>query len=229
MKNNRLAGKMKMDSLLKYSNAFKLMSLLTVATGSSYAAQVTGVTPGIYDNTIVAFDNSKKIVTGYFSESAANESSPSIQCEFYFAGVLSGSTAKLKIYQLALQAKPTFGTLKVGRTGEVSNINLQLEEEQPGCMNIYPKAELAKTKLAVVSPARWIEVRMAADKKVYFFKSMVPEMKTKAYITKGDVVGVLEYRGEWAKVVYNGEAKSTSGWIKVSQMFPSVIDETSQP
>jgi hypothetical protein len=229
MKNNMLAKKMKVNSLSKYGNAFKIILILTVATGSSYAAQVTGVTPGIYDNTIVAFENRKQIVTGYFSESSANDSSPSIQCEFYFAGVMSGSTAKLNIYQLPLQAKPTSGTLKVGRTREKSNINLQLKEEQPGCMNIYPKAELAKTKLPFVSPASWIEVRMAADEKVYFFKSIVPEMKTKAYITKGDVVGVLEYRGEWAKVVYNGEAKSTTGWIKVSQIFPSVIGEMIQP
>ena len=220
---------MKINSLSKYTNAFKLILILTLVTGRSYSAHLPGVTPGTYDNTIVAFDNSKKIVTGYFSETSANESSPSIHCEFYFAGVLTGSTAKLKIYQLALQDKPTSGTLKVGWTGEESNINLQLEEEQPGCMNIYPKAELAKTKLSIVLPAIWVEVRMVADKKVYFFKSILPEIKTKAYITKGDVVGVLEYRGEWAKVVYNGETKLTTGWIKISQLFPSVIGAISQP
>jgi hypothetical protein len=218
---------MKINLLLKYITALTLTLPLTI--GCSYATQVASVTPGTYDNTIVAFDKSKKIVTGYFSESSANESSPSIQCEFYFAGVLTGSTAKLKIYQLTLQDKPTSGTLKVEGAGEDSNINLQLEEEQPGCMNIYPKAELAKNKLPIVTPASWIEVRMVTEKKVYFFKSILPETKTKTYITKGDVVGVLEYRGDWAKVMYKGETKSTTGWIKVSQMYPSVIGTPSRP
>ena len=220
---------MKISSFLKYAKACKWVPILTVATGSGYAGQLNGVTPGAYDNTVVAFDNSKKAVTGYFSETFPDEPGPSIHCEFYFAGVLTESTAKLKIYQLTLQDKPTSGTLKVEPTGAKSDIHLQLDEEQPGCMNIYPKAELAKTRLSIISPASWIEIRMIAEKKVHFLKSILPEVKTKAYVTKGDVVSVLEYRNEWAKVVYNGETKSTTGWIKISQLYPSVIGTTSPP
>lgn len=89
-------------------------------------------------------------------------------------------------------------------------------------MNIYPKAELEKTKLSILAPAKWIEIRMAAEKRVYFHKNANLESKTRIYITKGDVISVMEYKGEWANVVYIGETKTTSGWVKSSQLFPSV-------
>jgi len=219
---------MKKNSLLKYFRPFNPILISIFLTGGCQATQISGFTPGVYDNAIVGFDDEKKIVTGYFSETSSDESRPSMRCQFYFSGKLTGSKAQLKIYQLTLKDKPTAGTLRVEHNEKGSSINLQLEEEQPGCMNIYPKIELAKTKLSFVSPAKWIEIRMASEKKVYFYKDIVAGTKTKIYITKGDVVGVLEYKGEWAKVVYTGETKSTVGWVKVTQLFTSVKFSMSQ-
>jgi hypothetical protein len=200
-------------------NIFFVFSLVS---GNSHAAKIAQIIPGSYDNTLVAFDPVNKRVTGYFSQNSPDETRPFVRCAFYFAGKMNGSTAKLKIYQLTLPNVPDSGSLRVEQKGKERTINLQLDKEQPGCMNIYPKAELAKTRLAIISPANWIEIRMAAEKKVYFFKGISPDVKTGIYITKGDVVGVLEYRGDWANVVYMGETKSTTGWVKVSQLLPSV-------
>lgn len=203
--------------------------IFSVLSGNGHAANVSEIMPGSYDNTLLAIDPVKKIVTGYFSQTSPDDTRPSVRCEFYFSGQINGSTAKLKIYQLTLPNPPDSGTLRVEQKGKESTINLQLDEEQPGCINIYPKAELAKTKLAIISPANWIEIRMAAEKKVYFFKSISPDVKTRTYITKGDVVGVVEYRGGWANVVYMGETKSTTGWVKISQLLPSVKIPASPP
>lgn len=220
---------MKKPSRFKHLNSLSSIIILTLLSGSIPAAQISGLEPGSYDNAIIGFDSSNRIVTGYFSENSADDSRPLMRCEFYFSGQLTGSTAKLKIYQLTLPDKPTAGSLNVSKNGKSSSINLQLEEEQPGCINIYPKAELAKTKLAIVLPAKWIEIRMAAERMVYFHKGASPETKTRKYIAKGDVVGVVEYKGDWGNVVYIGETKSTSGWIKLSQLFASVKFPEKQP
>jgi len=213
---------MKKNSLLKYAHSLNLIVILTFLSGGSQATPISEFTAGVYDNAIVGIDEKKRIVTGYFSETSNDDSRPLIRCEFYFSGQLTGSTAQLKIYQLTLPDEPTAGRLKVEKSQKGSTINLQLDEEQPGCMNIYPRTELARTKLAIISPAKWIEIRMASEKKVYFHKTVAPVTKTKMYITRGDAVGVLEYKGEWANVVYIGEIKSTIGWVKTSQLFPSV-------
>ena len=213
---------MKKNSSSKYFHSLNLIIFLTFLPGGSQATSISEFTTGIYDNTIVGFDREKKIVTGYFSETSSDDSRPLIRCEFYFSGQLYGSQAQLKIYQLTLPDEPTAGTLRVEQSGKGSTIKLQLEEEQPGCMNIYPKTELEKTSLAIISPANWIEIRMASEKRVYFHKTAASGTKTRVYITKGDAVGVLEYKGEWANVVYTGEIKSTTGWVKASQLFPSV-------
>lgn len=71
-------------------------------SGASQATPASNFEPGSYENSIIGFDSEKHIVTGYFSEISADNSRPSIRCEFYFSGKLTGSVAKLKVYQLTL-------------------------------------------------------------------------------------------------------------------------------
>lgn len=194
----------------------------TVASSNGMSAQNQVLQAGIYENTLVGSNVTEKLVTGFFAEKSNDGTRPSIHCEFYFSGKLTGSTSKIKVYQLTLHDAPTTGTLTIEKSGKESAININLDEEQPGCMNIYPKAELAKTSLNLVSQANWIEIRMVSQRKTYFFKSPSVGAITKTYVTTGDVVGVLEYKDSWANVSYVGGNKTTTGWIKSADLIPSV-------
>lgn len=199
---------MKRKSLLKKLQPLKLLFIFSLISENSHAAQTSRITPGSYASTLVAFNNSTQIVTGYFSITSADDTRPLVRCEFYFAGQLAGSTAKLKIYQLTLPDAPTSGTLKVENKGKESTINLQLDEEQPGCMNISPKAELAKNKLAIVSPASWIEIRMAPRKRFIF---------SRLYRLTRKPEHILQKATSWVSWSIRASGRTSSMWGKQSR------------
>jgi hypothetical protein len=187
---------------------------------ASHAAENIEPQAGRYENTILGFNEKSGQVTGFFSDRSENDSMPSVSCEFYFEGTVAEAAVRVKVYQPMLSDQPSEGLLKFERKGKERYLTIQLEEEQPGCMNIYPKAELAKSRLELTSPENWIEIRMAAEK-VFFYKDSSINTKTKLYITAGDVVGVLEYKDEWVKVAYVGARKTTVGWVQSAGFFPT--------
>lgn len=211
-----------MEKYLAKTLARIVVITIAVSGPTAQAADKQEFHAGTYDNALLAYDAVTNTITGFFAEKSEQDGRPSIRCEFYFAGKLIGATAKIKVYQLTLHDAPTSGTVKIEKAGKAAALNIQLDEEQPGCMNIYPKAELAKTSLALVAQANWIEIRMASGKKTYFYKNASSDAVTKTYITNGDVVGVLEYKNAWAKVSYIGERKTTTGWVRNADLFPAV-------
>ena len=150
-----------------YLMQFSTLLAIIACTNIADAGQYPEVQPGKYDNTMLGFNKENNKITGFFSEKSENDSAPSASCEFYFSGTLTGPIVKLKIYQLSLRNGSTDGLLKIEKNGKNSSITMQLQEEQPGCINIYPKSELEKTNLILNSAENWIEIRIAAEKKVF--------------------------------------------------------------
>ncbi len=66
------------------------------------------------------------------------------------------------------------------------------------------------------TPTTWIEVRVVSASRVHFYDSPSAPTPRKAYVVKGDGLGVLEAQSGWLRVEFQGRSM---GWIKESDLY----------
>jgi hypothetical protein len=66
-----------------------------------------------------------------------------------------------------------------------------------------------------VQAKNWLEIRYVIIDKAYFYGDTNENSIKKAYILKGDIVFIDQYKDGWIHCEYHGKA-ITKGWIKLN-------------
>ena len=142
---------------------------------------------------------------------------PSFSCIFYLKGRLAGTAAAVDTY-FPDDAKGDLirGSLAPQGAGKV---RLALPEEHGGCGNVWrfaDKSQPADFDLEHAEP--WTSVRVVKAAKAYFYPSP-GAAHGRAYLVKGDGVGVRASQPGWVQADFVGESRTSSGWLKISDLY----------
>lgn len=186
-----------------------LLLALTIAARAEAPAPATGS----YGTLTLGFDPKTREITGYHEDHTGSEGQ--FSCIFALRGVLAGDTAALAT------AYPEDGEKIPGTlTFSGDTVQIKLEREHGGCWNVQHFADPTPASFSLEEAAPWVAVRIVASERAYF-RSTPGGKPRRAYVVKGDLVGVTETSGEWGYVVYtNAAGKVTRGWIAASDLYP---------
>jgi hypothetical protein len=197
---------------MKHSIATLLISLLFTTT---FGQQLISGDYG--DGLRVCYDSATKKVTGYFEESTGFDETtnrPRFSCTFYMEGTSNGKKFNVKTYYPADKKNDLItGTLEL-----VSNkkLKLLLPQDHGGCWNVQSfTGEPVDFTLEKSQP--WIQIRYVNAAKAYFYSEKAADKQMKAYMVKGDIVGVEKIDQDWAYCAYYGK-KVFRGWVKVAEL-----------
>lgn len=196
------------------------ISIIALVPGESHGNGSGRPISGIYDNTVLGFDEDTKIVTGYFFDSRGDgDISPVFNCSFFFSGVVRNTEVKLAVIQPTIQSDTSHGKLIFHTVGGKAAIRIILEEEQPGCMNVYPKDELRNDELVLNKKMPWKKILIVSKSKAFFAKTPSKAAITKRYVVKGDVVGMIEEKNGWVHTVFRSRKSTTEGWLTKDSFY----------
>ena len=191
--------------------------MLAVASlmGDPARAAAPAIQPGVYDELLIGYAPSTKVVTGYFSsETGAGR----FNCIFYLTGVMTGAAAPITTYFPATPKDRISGVIKTDASGHVG---VALREEHGGCWNVQHFADKDQPSDFTLSAAHpWIQIRVVRAKKPFFYNAPEEASRRRGYLVLGDGVGVDEGRPGWVRVDYPNTDKMTSGWIREADLFP---------
>jgi hypothetical protein len=194
-----------------------VLSLVLAAPALANAA--APVTSGAYnDAMLLAYDAATGEVSGYFDMTRAGP--PVIACIFYLHGKLAGASAAIDTwYPAAPKDDLIKGKLVLT---DAKHFTIRLASEHGGCGNLESftdASEPATFDLAAAHP--WTAVAVVASGKAFFYDAPGAAAHRKAYVVKGDGVGVRTARPGWVQVDYVGDSATVSGWLKRSDLYPT--------
>jgi hypothetical protein len=181
---------------------------------------------GNYQELMLAIDPKSGTLTGYYENGTGWDpeiQGPRFSCIFYVYGKKVGDQYKIQTW-FPGEKNPEVITgelrfLPREKGTEFPTLLLRLDQEHGGCWNVNP--DLAKpegSQLSLQNAAPWIEVRVVQANRAHFFQK--PDIApTKAYVVRGDGLGILEKKPGWVRAVYRGK---TTGWVKETDIFPSL-------
>jgi len=195
------------------------MIFATIAVLAASSAQAAPqIASGAYDNTLlIGVDPATSAVSGYFDMTRGGQ--PSFSCIFYLKGRLVGGMAKVATF---FPGDPKgdliAGVLKpLGR----GRVRLALATEHGGCANVWQFADMSQpADFALQQAQPWTSVRVVKASKAYFYDAP-GAAHGKAYVVKGDGVGVRAAQPGWAQADFVGENSASSGWLRESDLYPS--------
>lgn len=184
-------------------------SLLT-AVFSSWA---TTLQPGVYEGLRLAVSPTGDI-TGYYAESA--EDSVKRTCAFFLAGHVSGQQPDT----ITSWSSSVFaGQIAANTTG----VTLTIPDGQnhAGCLNVLMPEIATGLELETTQQTRWQALMQVSGPRAYLSSTPSAATRRKAWIVKGDVVGVLQTQAGWTEVEFvNGSGKTTRGWVSSHDVQP---------
>jgi len=191
--------------------------VLTVAAAafpaSSHPATDSEIASGDYGgDMLIAVDPASHIVRGYYQSSTGNGR---FNCIFYFSGKANGA---IRSYFPETPEEVVMGTLSRESDGSV---NVRLVTEHGGCWNVQhfaDKDQPAEFTLQTAYP--WVAVAVIKSARAYLYDSPISKVPRKAYVVKGDGVGIRGRRPGWLQVDFVGGGKPASGWIRSSDVYP---------
>jgi hypothetical protein len=190
-----------------------LLAALAACAGPAAAAPAAGV----YDDTLlIGVDPATGAVSGYFDMSQGEQ--PSFSCTFYLRGRLSGRAVTVDTY---FPDDPKGDLIRGSlRSLGPTKVRLALPAEHGGCANVWQFADKSQpADFELQGAARpWIAVRVVKAAKAYFSPSPgAPHGK--AYLVKGDGVGVRAARPGWVQVEFVGETRTSAGWLPQTDLY----------
>ncbi|HXQ16382.1 MAG TPA: hypothetical protein VN814_17320 [Caulobacteraceae bacterium] len=193
---------------------FAVVTAALAAAGAAHAAPAIG--GGVYDNSLIlGVDPATGAVSGYFDMSQGGQ--PSISCIFYLKGWLAGRSAAIDtFFPDDPKGDLIRGSLSAQGPGKV---RLALPTEHGGCGNVWQFADQTQPADFALQGARpWTSVRVVKAAKAYF--SPAPGAPHgKAYIVKGDGVGVRGGQAGWVQADFVGETRTSSGWLREADLY----------
>jgi hypothetical protein len=196
--------------------ALASMLVWMAAPGASARADELLVKPGVYEGLLlVGYDPSSKTVSGYFSEELGGGQ---FSCIFYLSGRVGGAAARIESYFPETPRDRIAGSMTSGKDGLLA---VSLAEEHGGCLMTEHFADKAKPREFELSAAHpWLSIRVVKSKKAYFYNAPDGRDRRKAYLVRGDGVGVKSSKTGWLEVDFAGPEKTTSGWMREAEFYP---------
>ncbi len=143
---------------------------------------------------------------------------PSISCIFYLQGKLAGAAAPVATY-FPEDPKGDLirGSLAAAGPGKV---RITLPTEHGGCGNLWQFADKANPAEFTLQHAEpWTAVRVVKADRAYL--SPTPgAAHGRAYLVKGDGVGVRAAKSGWVQADFVGETRTSSGWLREQDLYP---------
>ncbi|MBJ2179004.1 hypothetical protein JC795_12455 [Pseudomonas veronii] len=99
-------------------------------------------------------------------------------------------------------------------------VTLTVEQgrQHPGCISVLMPEITTGLDLSQTANKPWIGLVTVSADKAYLLKTPRAKAAKRAYIVKGDVVGVLAFKDGWAQVEFvNAQDRSFIGWISQDQ------------
>lgn len=193
-------------------NCFRLLIAFLALFSLCSTAEVTPEAPrfesGIYEGLMLAVD-AQGNVTGYYREQQGQGVTKT--CSFFLAGKatsdeISVATWNDEVFTGTIKAEKDGVTLKIARG-----------RDHPGCgLVLLPQISNGIT-LDQVTKTKWIELRRIVQTRTYLYSEPASTKKPRAFVVRGDVVGVISMSGNWLNVEYPGRKMSTKGWIRFSE------------
>ena len=199
----------------KRAGALAICALLALGAAPAWAATPT-LASGVYDDTLLLAVDTSGRVSGYFDMSQPGP--PAISCIFYLQGQLAGPVAILATYfPEDPKGDAITGALVPPAPGKVQ---IMLQKEHGGCGNVWPFADKDNPADFTLQKAEpWISVRVVRADRAYFSASP-GAAHGRAYLVKGDGVGVRAAQGGWDEADFVGETRTSSGWLRESDLYP---------
>jgi hypothetical protein len=162
---------------------------------------------GIYEGLMLAVD-AQGNVTGFYREEQGEGVTKT--CSFFLSGKATSDETSVITWN-----DETFpGTIKSEKGGV--KLKIARGREHPGCgLVLLPQISDGIT-LDQVIKAKWIGLRKIVRQRVYLHSEPVSSKKLRAFVVKGDVVGVVSESGGWLLVEYPGRTMTTKGWMQAS-------------
>ena len=99
-------------------------------------------------------------------------------------------------------------------------VRISLPAEPDGCGNIWSFANQDNPADFTLQHAEpWTSVRVVKSDRAYFSASP-GAAHGKAYVVKDDGVGVRAEQNGWVQADFVGEAHTSSGWLRESDLYP---------
>jgi hypothetical protein len=177
------------------------------------------IASGAYDNTLlIGVDPVSGAVSGYFDMTQGGQ--PSFSCIFYLKGRLAGGTAKVATF---FPDDPKGDLIAGSLTSQgAGKVRVALPAEHGGCANVWQFADASQpADFALQKAQPWMSVRVVKAEKAYFYAAPGAAAHGKAYIVKGDGVGVRAVQPGWAQADFVGGTRTSSGWLRESDLYPA--------
>ncbi len=187
------------------------------------AQEKSKIVSGDYESLIIGV-NANGELTGYFSDSTGvdEDGNPRFSCTFFIYGAKeTGGIYRIKTWFPEFPEDVIEGELKFVEVGVKNGVNIKLEGEHDGCMNVTPFLKEEKgLDFSLSSAGNWESVRMISPKRVWLFKSIDAGAPQKIFVDKNDAVKVLQTKNGWAEVRYSDpNGRSAAGWMKISDFY----------
>ena len=200
-----------------------LASLLLVPS-LAFAQEVSGDS----DVFAIAVDRDTGTMTGYYNSATGHDDatgSPRFICVFYLRGKAEGKPPyKIATWFPADRSEVIAGTLEFSSNSSMHTVTIRLKEEHGGCWNVQQFATKEGATLTLDRTGTWSSIRVAAAKKTHFHASPSATQAMRSFVTTGDGLKVSSTRPGWVEATFtNGDNKSTRGWIRETDLFPSSL------
>jgi hypothetical protein len=196
--------------------SFTVTATAQDSASAASASTLSTVVSGDYgDGMLIGVNPATHAVTGYY---AADNVNGQFSCIFYLAGKLGPSPIPVSTYFPETPAQKISGKLFLEAP---DRLKVRLAAEHGGCWNVMHFADDGDpAEFALVARHPWLSIAVIRSDRAYFFDTPASVQHRKAYLVKGDGVGVRETRPDWLQVDFLRDNKMTSGWIRKAEVYP---------
>lgn len=194
-------------------NIVILSALLATACGTNASAQETPLRSGLYEQLVLAVGPGGKVV-GHYREDQGE--APAKSCTFTITG-RANADGNADIVARSAGTTRT-GRLSVGAEGV--RLKLPNARDFPGCgMVLLPEIDQG-LDLDRVTAGSWTDLVQVKAARLAL-KPQPEAAAGRAYVVKGDVLGVVTRQGGNVQVIYPSDRPSpTKGWVAAGEVAP---------
>ncbi len=200
-----------MGALPRFYSLLLLCGLFLFSPHGRAASVVQKFTPGTYEQLMLAVDGEGNL-SGVYCEIQGQGVEK--RCMFFLKGKEVGGLAKIVSWGVASDAVYP-GVLKVDGKDVILQINHG--QDHPGCGLVLSPDIDTGVSLSRILESNWNSLKIIQASRANLFSEPSSGRKSKSYLIKGDVVGIVSISGEWVNIEFPRGGKSPiKGWIKSS-------------
>ena len=199
----------------KNSLAYSAVAFLWAGCAQAALPQVA-LRSGLFEEVVIAVDASGHLLGRYFMEQGEGVTK---RCDFTFVGQVRGGEAALRVLQTPIgQTRHPVGRI-TATTGGVT-LRLPGAGDLPGCRAVIgPFLDNPQgMALSRTGVGGWVSLMRVRSPRVPL-RARPDGASARAYVVKGDVVGVVERRGGQIHVLYPSDRqKRSEGWVAATDL-----------